>query len=113
MRAKALSRACYALQTWYDFSMTRQPYPSDVSDEERAFVAPYPTFMTEDAPQRDHALRPLLSPLRGGKGGGDCIVRASAGSAHRTGAPWRMMPNDLPPWYRGTVVPSISKPSAG
>ncbi len=34
-------RACYALQryTWYDFSMTRQPYPSDVSDAERAFVA--------------------------------------------------------------------------
>ncbi len=70
MRAKALSRACYALQTWYDFSMTRQPYPSDVSDEEWAFVAPSLTFMTEDAPQRDHALRPLLSPPAGGERGG-------------------------------------------
>ncbi len=80
-------RACYALQryTWYDFSMTRKPYPSDVSDEERAFVAPSLTFfMTEDAPQRDHSLREVLNGLR-------WIVR--------TGAPWRMMPNAPPPWY--------------
>ena len=53
--------------------------------------------MTEDAPQRNHALRP---PLRGGgERGGDCIVRASAGSAHRTGAPWGMMPSAPPPWF--------------
>ncbi len=41
VRAYSPPRACYALQryTWYDFSMTRQPYPSDVSDAERAFVA--------------------------------------------------------------------------
>ena len=49
--------------------MTRKPSPSDVSDEERAFVAPSLTFMTEDAPQRDHSLRPPLPPLRGGQGG--------------------------------------------
>ena len=56
--------------------MTRKPYPSDVSDEERAFVAPSLTFMTEDAPQRDHALRPPLSlpPHAGGKGGGKVHV---------------------------------------
>ena len=49
--------------------MTRKPYPSDVSDEERAFVAPSLTFMTEDAPQRDHSLRPPFPPPAGGQGG--------------------------------------------
>ncbi|HZH91864.1 MAG TPA: IS5/IS1182 family transposase, partial [Pyrinomonadaceae bacterium] len=32
--------------------MRRQNYPSDVTDEEWALVAPYLTLMTEDAPQR-------------------------------------------------------------
>ena len=36
--------------------MTRQPYPSDASDEAWSVVAPSLTFITEDAPQRDHAL---------------------------------------------------------
>jgi transposase len=64
--------------------MSRKPYPSDVSDDEWAFVAPYLTLMTEDAPQRDHSLREVFNGLR-------WVVRA--------GASWRMMPNDLPPWY--------------
>ena len=62
----------------------RKNYPSDVSDEEWAFCAPYLTLMKEDAPQREHALRELFNGLR-------WLVRA--------GCPWRMMPNDLPPWY--------------
>jgi transposase len=64
--------------------MTRKAYPSDVSDEEWAFVAPYLTLMKEDAPQREHSLREVFNGLR-------YIVR--------TGVPWRMMPNDLPPWH--------------
>ena len=36
--------------------MTRKAYPSDVTDDEWAFVAPYLTLMKEDAPS-DHALR--------------------------------------------------------
>lgn len=64
--------------------MNRKPYPSDVSDEEWAFVAPYLTLMSEDAPQRNHSLREVFNGLR-------WIVR--------TGAQWRMMPNDLPPWF--------------
>jgi len=64
--------------------MERKAYPSDVSDEEWAFVAPYLTLMREEAPQRDHSLREVFNGLR-------WIVRA--------GAPWRMMPNDLPPWH--------------
>jgi transposase len=63
--------------------MTRKPYPSDVSDDEWAFVAPYLTLMTEDAPQRDYSLREVFNGLRW---------------IARTGAQWRMMPNDLPPW---------------
>lgn len=63
--------------------MNREAYPSDVSDEEWAFVAPYLTLMREDAPQRDYELREVYNGLR-------YIVRS--------GATWRMMPNDLPPW---------------
>ena len=64
--------------------MTRKAYPSDVSDDEWAFVAPYLTLMREDAPQRDHSLREVFNGLR-------YIVR--------TGMQWRMIANDLPPWY--------------
>ena len=61
----------------------RRAYPSDVSDDEWAFVAPYLTLMTPEAPQREHDLREVFNGLR-------YIVRS--------GAPWRMIPNDLPPW---------------
>ena len=61
----------------------RRPYPSDVSDEEWEFVAPYLTLMKEDAPQREHPLREVFNALR-------WMVR--------TGAQWRFLPNDLPPW---------------
>ncbi|HML24660.1 MAG TPA: IS5 family transposase [Aggregatilinea sp.] len=62
----------------------RKPYPTDVSDEEWAFVAPYLTLMTEDAPQREYPLREVFNGLR-------YIVRG--------GISWRMIPNDLPPWH--------------
>jgi transposase len=68
---------------WYNKSRKRHPYPSDGTDDEWAFVAPYLTLMTEEAPQRDHALREVFNGLR-------WLVR--------TGAHWRMMPHDLPPW---------------
>lgn len=64
--------------------MERKAYPSDVSDDEWVFVAPYLTLMKEDAPQRDHPLRDVFNGLR-------YVVRS--------GAAWRMMPNDLPPWH--------------
>jgi transposase len=64
--------------------MERQPYPSDVSDEEWALVAPYLTLITAEAPQREHSLREVFNGLR-------WIVRV--------GAAWRLMPHDLPPWY--------------
>lgn len=61
----------------------RPPYPSDVSDDDWAFVAPYLTLMTEAAPQREYSLREVFNGLR-------WLVR--------TGASWRMLPHDLPPW---------------
>ncbi len=64
--------------------MNRKTYPGDVSDGEWAFVAPYLTPMTEDAPQRIHSLREVFNDMR-------YIVR--------TGTQWRMMANDLPPWH--------------
>jgi transposase len=63
--------------------MERKSYPGDVSDEEWAFVAPYLTLMREDALQREYSLREVFNGLR-------WIIR--------TGAQWRMMPNDSPPW---------------
>ena len=63
--------------------MVHKPYPSDVTDEEWALVAPYLTLMTEDAPQREYPLRQVFNGLR-------WLVRS--------GAHWRMMPHDLPPW---------------
>ena len=61
----------------------RRPYPTDVSDEEWAFVAPYLTLLREDAGQRAHPLREVFNGLR-------YVVRG--------GVTWRLLPNDLPPW---------------
>ena len=61
----------------------RKSYPSDVSQEEWSFGAPYLVLMAEAAPQRQHSLRELFNALR-------WLVRA--------GAPWRMLPNDFSPW---------------
>jgi transposase len=62
---------------------TRNPYPSDVSDDEWEFIAPYLTLLTLDALQRKHDLREVFNALRY--------------LAH-TGAQWRYLPGDFPPW---------------
>jgi hypothetical protein len=38
--------------------MERKAYPSDISDEEWVFVAPYLTLMTEETPQHDYERLP-------------------------------------------------------
>src|SRR5438309_760137 len=63
--------------------ITHQPYPSDVSDAEWEFVAPYLCLLPEDAGQRVYNLRDVLDGLR-------WIVRS--------GSPWRYLPKDFPPW---------------
>jgi transposase len=61
----------------------RKPYPSDVSDEEWTFVAPYLALVRADAPQRRHDLREVFNALRW---------------LARTGAEWRLLPHDFPRW---------------
>ena len=66
----------------------RKPYPTDVSDEEWAFVAPYLTLLPEAAGQRRHNLREVFNAVR-------WIVRA--------GAPWRLLPTNSPPPRRPSL----------
>jgi transposase len=63
--------------------VSRKPYPSDISDEEWHFAAPYLALIDEQAPQRRYDLREVFNALR-------WLARA--------GAPWRMLANDFPPW---------------
>jgi transposase len=63
---------------------SRKAYPSDVSDAEWGFCAPYLTLMNEEAPQREYPLREVFDALR-------WLVRS--------GAPWRYLPGDFPPWH--------------
>jgi transposase len=59
-------------------------YPSDVTDEEWAFVLPYLPLCRENSPQRKHDLRTVFNAVR---------------YIARTGGQWRYLPNDLPPWF--------------
>jgi transposase len=62
---------------------SRQPYSSDVSDDEWALVAPYLALVNEHALQRKYDLREVYNALR-------WLVR--------TGAQWRLLPHDFPRW---------------
>ncbi len=64
-------------------STNRKPYPTDVTADEWWFLAPYLALVREDAGQRVHDPREVLNALR-------YLVKS--------GCPWRMLPNDLPPW---------------
>jgi transposase len=63
---------------------TRPSYPTDVSDEEWAFIKPFLTLIREDSRQRDYDLREIYNGVR---------------YVLRTGCSWRMVPHDLPPWW--------------
>src|SRR6516225_776021 len=63
--------------------VTHNPYPSDVSDAEWQFVASYLCLLPEGAGPRVHDLRGVLDAAR-------WLVRS--------GAPWRYLPADFPPW---------------
>ena len=60
----------------------RRGYPSDVTDEKWALVAPYLALCREDAEQREYPLRQVFNALR-------YVVQ--------TGCRWRSLPKDLPP----------------
>jgi transposase len=78
-------------------------YPSDVSDLEWEFCAPYLTLMKADAPQRRHNLRALFNALR---------------YVTKTGVQWEYLPTDFPPahavyqqarrWLRAGVFESMA-----
>ena len=63
--------------------VTHNLYPSDVSDAEWEFVLPYICLLPQDAGQRVHNLRDIFDATR-------WLVRS--------GAPWRYLPKDFPPW---------------
>lgn len=62
--------------------MTTRSYPSDCSDDEWAFVAPYLSRLRHDAKQRKHDLRHVFNAVR-------YVVK--------TGVPWAFLPHDFPP----------------
>ena len=45
-------------------SSTRKPYPSDVSDDEWAFIMHYLTLLAEDSSQRKYPLREVFNSVR-------------------------------------------------
>jgi transposase len=59
-------------------------YPSDVTEEEWEFCAPYLTLMDPEAPQRRHSLRALFNALR---------------YIAKTGVQWRYLPENFPPYH--------------
>ena len=61
----------------------RKEYPSDLSQQEWHFVAPYLTLMKEESKQRKYPSMEVFNALR-------WIVK--------TGSPWRWLPHDFPPW---------------
>jgi transposase len=62
---------------------SRRGYPSDVSDDEWELVVPHLTLLPEDALQRRYQLRAAFNAARW---------------IAPTGAPWRYLPVDFPPW---------------
>jgi transposase len=59
-------------------------YPSDVSDQEWEFCAPYLTLMDPEAPQRKYPLRALFNGVR---------------YVAKTGVQWEYLPSDFPPYH--------------
>ena len=66
--------------------MDRKPYPSDLTDEQWALLAPLPPRAKPGGRPRSVDLREVANAML---------------YLLRTGCPWRSLPHDLPPW--GTV----------
>ncbi|MGZ3716650.1 MAG: transposase [Ktedonobacterales bacterium] len=61
-------------------STTRRAYPTDVSDDKWAFVAPHLILLPADISQRKHVQHEGINGLR---------------SQVKTGVHWRMLPHDV------------------
>ena len=64
--------------------MSRKPYPSDISEEEWHFVAPYLTLMDVNAPQRRHDLGACQGSCRVSHAATLLISAAAASTAAAT-----------------------------
>jgi len=62
--------------------MTTRSYPSDCSDDEWAFVAPYLSRLRHNAKPCKHDIRHVFNAVR-------YVVK--------TGVPWAFLPHDFPP----------------
>jgi putative transposase len=62
---------------------TRKPYPSDLTDEEWTFIAPYVPAAKAGGWPKDHPKREILHGIF---------------YVLRSGCAWRMLPHDFPPW---------------
>lgn len=105
----------------------RRPYPSDVSDEEWSFAAPYLTLMDQDAPQRRYELRELFNALRwlaraGPHGaccrqtfrpGRRCTSRRNAGCERGVSKPWFRICVRCCAWHRDGKVSPVRSFSTG
>jgi transposase len=70
-------------------------YPSDVTDEEWAFVLPYLLLCRENSPQRKHDLRTVFNAVR---------------YVARTGGQWRYLPNGSAAMVRGVSADAAVAP---
>ena len=66
-----------------DFERRAKRYPTDLTDEEWAFIEPFLPGVSARGRKPTTNLRAVLDALR---------------YLARTGGGWRMLPNDFPPW---------------
>ena len=74
----------------YVYSMNRRPYPSDVSDEEWAFVMPYLTLLSGRKPAKIRPAGSVQRPALAGKNGSTCPTTSPHPTSFvgRPGAGW-------------------------
>lgn len=63
--------------------MQRQQYPSDVTDSEWERIEPYLVYRVRPGPPQKYPIREIFNAIQ---------------YVLKTGAQWRCLPNDLPPW---------------
>ena len=74
-------RAC--LKRGKILAMTRNPYPTDLTDAQWKCIRPYAPGEKPGGRPRVHGIREILNAIF-------YLVKS--------GCPWRMLPNDFPPW---------------
>ena len=86
-----MARHCYSVPVDQNVS-TR--YPSDLSDQEIALIAPYVAQKDVSGKKRTVDICEVLNAI---------FYRV------RTGCQWRMLPTDFPTWYYSDRKPDLSR----